>query len=305
MTNSDDARGDRSPDQAESAAPAAGREEPATAPDAEDVPEQPADGDNADEVRAGDAERVGAETTASAEAVVAGPGDLPAETPDGKPALPPPHPSRRGMFGVSGTGDTSGYGRLVARDTNPIRHGATPRPWGDEFDPVGDALEAALPNYNEAVERVLVDRGELTIFVRREHLVEVARALRDDPALRYEMCMGVSGVHYPEDAGRELHAVYPFLSVTHNRRLRVEVTCPDRDPHIPSIVDLYPGNNWHERETYDFFGIIFDGHPALTRIEMPDDWVGHPQRKDYPLGGIPVEYKGAVIPPPDLRRAYN
>ena len=58
-------------------------------------------------------------------------------------------------------------------------------------------------------------------------------------------------------------------------------------------------------ETYDFFGIIFDGHPALTRIEMPDDWVGHPQRKDYPLGGIPVEYHGAEIPPPDERRAYN
>jgi NADH-quinone oxidoreductase subunit C len=294
--------GDRSPEKAEATAPAAGREEPAAAPDAEDVPERAADGEGE---RAGDADRVGADKTASAEAVVAGPGDLPAETPEEEAGPPPAHPSRRGMFGVSGTGDTSGYGRLVARDTNPVRHGSTPRPWGDEYDTVGDALEAALPTFGAAVERVLVDRGELTLFVRREHLVEVARALRDDPALRYEMCMGVSGVHYPDDTGRELHAVYPFLSVTHNRRLRVEVTCPDNDPHIPSIVDLYPGNNWHERETYDFFGIIFDGHPALTRIEMPDDWVGHPQRKDYPLGGIPVEYKGATIPPPDERRAYN
>ena len=58
-------------------------------------------------------------------------------------------------------------------------------------------------------------------------------------------------------------------------------------------IAVYPTTDWHERETYDFFGIVFDGHPALTRIEMPDDWVGHPQRKDYPLGGIPVEYKGA------------
>ena len=289
-------RGDRSPENADAAAAAAGPEEPSAAPDTEEMPETSAEEVEEEAARPGE--------TASAEAVVAGPGDLPAEAPE-EAGPPPPHPSRRGMFGVTGSGDTSGYGRLVARDTNPVRHGSTPRSWGDEFDGVGDALEATLPTYGAAVERVLVDRGELTIFVRREHLVAVARALRDDPALRYEMCMGVSGVHYPEETGRELHAVYPFLSITHNRRIRVEVTCPDDDPHIPSIVELYPGNNWHERETYDFFGIIFDGHPALTRIQMPDDWVGHPQRKDYPLGGIPVEYKGATIPPPDERRAYN
>ncbi len=109
---------------------------------------------------------------------------------------------------------------------------------------------------------------------------------------------GVSGVHYPDDAGRELHAVYPLMSITHNRRIRVEVAVPDADPHIPSLFRVYPTTDWHERETYDFFGIIFDGHPSLTRIEMPDDWVGHPQRKDYPLGGIPVEYHGAEIPRP-------
>jgi NADH-quinone oxidoreductase subunit C len=90
-----------------------------------------------------------------------------------------------------------------------------------------------------------------------------------------------------------------------NRRIRLEVSCPDGDPHIPSIVATYPTIDWHERETFDMFGIIFDGHPALTRILMPDDWPGHPQRKDYPLGGIPVEYKGGSIPPPDERRSYS
>jgi NADH-quinone oxidoreductase subunit C len=70
-------------------------------------------------------------------------------------------------------------------------------------------------------------------------------------------------------------------------------------------VATYPTADWHEREAYDFFGIVFDGHPALTRIQMPDDWPGHPQRKDYPLGGIPVEYKGGSVPPPDQRRSYN
>jgi len=209
---------------------------------------------------------------------------------------------RMGMFGVEGSGDTSGYGRLV----RPVRlPGATPRPYGGWFDDVADVLERGLEDYDEAVERIVVDHGELTFHVRRERLVEFARKLRDDPALRFEFCCGVSGVHYPHETGRELHAVYHLLSITHNRRLRVEVSCADADPHIPSIVSLYPTNDWHERETYDFFGIIFDGHPALTRIEMPDDWPGHPQRKDYPLGGIPVEYKGAEIPPPDERRVYQ
>jgi NADH-quinone oxidoreductase subunit C len=213
---------------------------------------------------------------------------------------------RQGMFGPQGTGDTSGYGRLVRPVQLP---GATPRPYGQWYDDAADTLQRGLAesdvSWDDAIEKVVVDRGELTFHVRRAALVRVMRALRDDPALRFEMCMGVSGVHYPEETGRELHAVYPLMSVTHNRRLRVEVTCPDTDRHIPSVVSVYPGNDWHERETWDFFGIIFDGHPGLTRIQMPDDWPGHPQRKDYPLGGIPVEYKGAQIPPPDERRSYT
>jgi NADH-quinone oxidoreductase subunit C len=150
----------------------------------------------------------------------------------------------------------------------------------------------------------VVDGDEITFHVARERLVDVMRHLRDDPALRFELSLGVSGVHYPEDAGAELHAVYHLCSITHNRRIRVEAACPDSDRHIPSTVPVYPTHDWHERETYDFFGIVFDGHPALTRIEMPDDWEGHPQRKDYPLGGIPVEYRGAETPAPDQRRSY-
>lgn len=211
---------------------------------------------------------------------------------------------RRGMFGVKGSGDTSGYGRLVRPVALP---GSTARPYGGYFDDVVDSLTGALGEdaFAESIERVVVYRDELTLEVHRDQLVVVAQALRNDPALRFELCLGVSGVHYPNDVGRELHAVYPLMSITHNRRIRIEVAAADEDPHIPSLFRVYPTTDWHERETYDFFGIIFDGHPALTRIEMPDDWVGHPQRKDYPLGGIPVEYHGAEIPPPDQRRAYN
>jgi NADH-quinone oxidoreductase subunit C len=204
------------------------------------------------------------------------------------------------MFGVAGSGDTSGYGGLQRRK---IQIGSTERPFGGYFDEVVDGLERAYPGFSDAIEKVVVDRGELTLHVRREKLQEVALVLRDD--LKFEMCLGVSGAHYPDESGYELRALYPLLSLTRNQRIRIEVSAPDSDPHIPSLVEVWAGNNWHERETYDMFGIIFDGHPALTRIFMPDDWNGHPQRKDYPLGGIPVEYKGATIPPPSDRRVYR
>ncbi|WP_306367397.1 NADH-quinone oxidoreductase subunit C [Nocardiopsis sp. CC223A] len=216
---------------------------------------------------------------------------------------------RTGMFGTTTTGDTSGFGRLQVRGSAPV---SSQRPFTDpddprtaDFDRVADDLEAALGDAAGAVERVEVARGEITFHVRREALPDVARILRGDPALRYELCLGVIGVHFPEQEGRELHAVYPFRSITHNSEIRVATTCPDTDRHIPSIVSVYPTNDWHEREVWDFFGIVFDGHPALTRIQMPDDWHGHPQRKDYPLGGIPVEYRGATVPPPDQRRSYT
>jgi NADH-quinone oxidoreductase subunit C len=207
-----------------------------------------------------------------------------------------------GAFGVTGTGDTSGFGGLVR---SPAHTGSSERPYGGYFDDVADDLERAYPEFSQAIERVVVDRGELTLHIKREKLVEVAQKLRDTESLRFEICLGVNGVHYPEESGRELHAVYPLLSMTHNRRIRLEVSVPDSDPHLPSLVEVWPANNWHERETYDMFGIIFDGHPGLTRILMPDDWPGHPQRKDYPLGGIEIEYKGATVPAPSERRQYR
>lgn len=214
--------------------------------------------------------------------------------------------TKQGMFGGSHGGDTSGYGGLVTQlHATP----AAQRPYGSYFDEIADVLVEVLDDhgvgYDQAIEKVVVDRGELTIHVVAEHLATVAQYLRDDQDLRFEMCVSVSGVHYPEDKGRELHVVYHFVSITHARRVRLEVAVSEDHPHLPSLVAPYPAVDWHERETYDMFGVIFDGHPALTRILMPDDWPGHPQRKDYPLGGIPVEYKGASIPPPDTRRSYR
>ena len=208
----------------------------------------------------------------------------------------------KGSFGVAGSGDTSGYSVLVRTKVTP---GSSERPFGGYFDEVADELERAFPEFGAAIEKVVIDRNELTLYVKRDHLRAVALTLRNTESLRFEMCMGVNGVHYPDEKDRELHAVYELLSLTHNRRVRLEVALPDSDPHLPSLVEVWGGVNWHERETFDMFGIIFDGHPGLTRILMPDDWQGHPQRKDYPLGGIPVEYKGATIPPPSERRTYR
>ena len=209
---------------------------------------------------------------------------------------------RKGMFGVRGTGDTSGYGGLNRTIEFPA---PSQPPFGGWWDQVYARIGELVPNYGEVVTKVVIHRGEITFFVARQHLPALVQHLRDDAQLRFEFCSGVSGVHYPADTGRELHAVYHLQSMTHNRRIRLEVSAPESDPHIPSVVRTYPTADWHERETYDMFGIVFDGHPALTRILMPDDWPGHPQRKDYPLGGIPVEYKGATVPPPDQRRTYS
>ena len=221
-----------------------------------------------------------------------------------EPAVPLGH-ARQGMFHISGSGDTSGFGglRLPAHVAAPSE-----RPFGGWFDEVADELLAAINDADlpaDTVQQITVDRGEITFYIRREQLLDVARIVRDDPALRFELCSSVSGVDYGADVPQRLHSVYHLTSMTYRRRIRLEVCVDVDDPHLPSVVAVYPTADWHEREAWDMFGIIYDGHPALTRILMPDDWDGHPQRKDYPLGGIPVEYKGAEIPPPDQRRSYS
>jgi NADH-quinone oxidoreductase subunit C len=230
--------------------------------------------------------------------------DSPGALPDQRRPTPgeaAPGTVRRGSFGAHGSGDTSGFGGLVRRPWAPA---AAERPYGEGLDEVADALVAAYPEYDEAVVKVVVDRDELTLHVVPERLLEVARHLRDDPALRFELCVSVSGVDYLGTPDR-LHSVAHLTSMTYRRKIRLEVAVPVEDPHVPSLTSIYPTADWQERESWDMYGIIYDGHPALTRLLMPDDWDGHPQRKDYPLGGVPVQYKGATIPPADERRNYS
>ncbi len=231
-------------------------------------------------------------------------GGVPATQPVGAdidaPAQIPPSP-HKGMFGVKGTGDVSGFGGLARRAPAVAD---SPRPFGDYFDEIHDSLEEAYPGFADAVERVVVDRGELTLHIKAERIAEVVQIMRDDESLRFELCSSVDAVDYLGSDPRRFHISYQLTSMTYRRRVRLEVAVAEH-VSVPSVTSVYPTADWQEREIYDMFGVVFSGHPNLTRILMPDDWEGHPQRKDYPLGGVPVEYKGAEIPPPDQRRVYQ
>ena len=133
--------------------------------------------------------------------------------------------------------------------------------------------------------------GELTLEVPAERWLAVCTQLRDNPDLRFEMCVDVAGVDYSTYGntpweGRRFAVVIHLLSITHNWRLRVRAFAPEDDfPLLPSLVTIWPGVNWFEREAFDLFGILFDGHPDLRRILTDYGFIGHPFRKDFPLSG--------------------
>ena len=147
----------------------------------------------------------------------------------------------------------------------------------------------------------LVARGEVTLTVAPEELLATLEDLRDDADLSFGFLSDVTCSDWPGLQPRFWMA-YHLFSLEHGHRIRVKVGLTDEHPHVPSLTPLFPAANWLEREVYDFFGVIFDGHPDLRRIEMPENWEGHPLRKDHPLGGVATRYRGgAFIEPPDMR----
>ena len=169
------------------------------------------------------------------------------------------------------------------------------------------------PKPDDEVAAALVERfagsvfdrshGQPVVYVDRAVFADVARFLHDEQ--QFTMCVDITatdhlldGVRYapPGVATERYEVVANFLSHVRNRRVRVICAVPDSDPSVPSLTGVYPGANFPERETYDFFGIEFVGHPELTRILMPDDWEGHPLRKDYPAARVPVTFKGDPHP---------
>jgi NADH-quinone oxidoreductase subunit C len=139
----------------------------------------------------------------------------------------------------------------------------------------------------------------MVLHPTREQYVDVVKTLADEG---FSVVIDLCGVDYLEYLLRPLPAgvtperfevVVNLLDITHRRRIRMRVQVPESDPTLPSLFDVHPGTEAFERETYDMFGVTFTDHPDMTRILMPEDWIGHPLRKDYDVGTIPVQFKGA------------
>jgi NADH-quinone oxidoreductase subunit C len=149
-----------------------------------------------------------------------------------------------------------------------------------------DLLKTHLPD--ASFEPVQTGDGMPTIYVARERLVDTCRALRDTPALRFALLADLVPVdYYPREPRFEVTYLLASLGVgafgAEAKRLRVRVRVPGTDPRLPTVSEVWPVANWAEREAFDFYGITFDDHPDLRRLLMPEDWEGHPLRKDYPV----------------------
>lgn len=136
----------------------------------------------------------------------------------------------------------------------------------------------------QAVTEVIEFRGETTVVVPLEHLLRTAAYLASEPSLHFSYLSDITTVdRFPLEPRFEVN--YHLLSLDRNERLRLKVRLAGSDPSVHSVTEIWPTANWHERENFDLMGIRFEGHPELSRILMPDDWEGHPQRKDYPVEG--------------------
>ena len=143
------------------------------------------------------------------------------------------------------------------------------------------ALRRLAERFGDAIVSTHSGFGDDTAVVRREKIVEICTFLRDDPEMRFEFAMDLTGVDYLGEVPR-FEVVYHLYSMEKKRRLRIKSRLHEEDPTIDSVSSVWPGMNWYEREAFDMYGIVFRNHPNLTRILMYEGFVGHPLRKDYP-----------------------
>ncbi|WP_454627930.1 NADH-quinone oxidoreductase subunit C [Bradyrhizobium cenepequi] len=170
---------------------------------------------------------------------------------------------------------------------------------------LGETIKAALPG---AVTEHDIAFDQLTLGVEASRIVDVVKHLRDDPTLRFVNITDVTAVDYPE-RDKRFDVVYHFLSPTLNARIRLRAEA-DETTQVPSIIDVFPGADWFERETYDLYGVIFTGHPDMRRLLTDYGFDGHPLRKDFPLTGfVEVRYddeeKRVVYEPVRLNQEFR
>lgn len=135
---------------------------------------------------------------------------------------------------------------------------------------------------------MMTHAGQVAVMLRKERIRDICLFLRDEPAIRMDHLADLTAVDYsayPGDSGPRFEVVYNMISTIYRHRIRLKVRVPNDDPRIDTVSSVWKTANWHERETYDLMGIIFTGHPDLRRILLPEDWVGHPLRKEYPVKG--------------------
>ena len=147
-------------------------------------------------------------------------------------------------------------------------------------------LERINPGFKDSIESVNEYRGELTLIVKKNEIARICRFLHDDQELRFDSLRDVCGADYSRPTDR-FEVIYNLYSLKNLFRLRLKVRVDEADLHVPSVTSVWTAANWPERETYDMYGILFDGHPDLRRIYMPEEFEFHPLRKDFPLMGIP------------------
>jgi len=191
-----------------------------------------------------------------------------------KPALPP---------AAKPTAPAGAKPAAAAHDTKPAPpSGPTdpPPPAGTELPAFIVALQAAVP---DSVTQVSLYVGDWAVIVPAAKLLDAGRFLRDSPDYAFDFCSDVTASDWPTRAQR-FDVIYSLYSTKYRKRVRLKVRAAETEP-VPSVSGIWPAANWLEREVYDLFGVNFTGHPNRTRILMPDDWQGHPQRKDYPLEG--------------------
>jgi NADH-quinone oxidoreductase subunit C len=147
-------------------------------------------------------------------------------------------------------------------------------------------LEKLKSRFEGAVLEANEFRDELTVVVPKERIVDICRFLKEDPQLQFDFLADICGIDMYTPSKR-FGVIYNLYSLKNRNRIRLKVFTEEEDPKVPSVSGVFGTANWHERETFDMFGIIFEGHPDLRRVYMPDEFEHHPLRKDFPLMGIP------------------
>jgi len=152
--------------------------------------------------------------------------------------------------------------------------------------------EKIKERFPEEVLDVREFRGQVSITLKKERILDIFRYLHDDPDLFLDYLVDVCGADYLGKKEKRFEVVYHLYSIKHRHAVRIKAEVPGDKPSIDSVMPIWTGANWHEREAYDLYGIVFMGHPDLRRVLLPEDWEGHPLRKDYPLEGPEKEWSG-------------